>query len=210
MPKGNKAGAVSDSLVAAMDLLPTLVELCDATGPAQWIDGVSFSALLEDPTAPALRTHLFHFQKGELNAVRRGPWKLILPHHHVTYEGVERGKDGQRGPHKVRRSKLGLFNLDLDPEESSDVSSEHPDIVRELTRLADEARTDLGRRRDGQGARGVRPPGKLPPTRVHPPDHLARDGQVELDRAPDSPYVCLLYTSPSPRDQRGSRMPSSA
>ena len=23
-------------------------------------------------------------------------------------------------------------------------------------------------------------------------------------------YVCLLYTSPSPRDQRGSRMPSSA
>ena len=25
-----------------------------------------------------------------------------------------------------------------------------------------------------------------------------------------SPYPCLLYTSPSPRDQRGSRMPSSA
>ena len=24
------------------------------------------------------------------------------------------------------------------------------------------------------------------------------------------PYACLLYTSPSPRDQRGSRMPSSA
>ena len=26
----------------------------------------------------------------------------------------------------------------------------------------------------------------------------------------DSTYPCLLYTSPSPRDQRGSRMPSSA
>ena len=24
------------------------------------------------------------------------------------------------------------------------------------------------------------------------------------------PFFCLLYTSPSPRDQRGSRMPSSA
>ena len=24
------------------------------------------------------------------------------------------------------------------------------------------------------------------------------------------PWICLLYTSPSPRDQRGSRMPSSA
>ena len=27
---------------------------------------------------------------------------------------------------------------------------------------------------------------------------------------PGNPYDCLLYTSPSPRDQRGSRMPSSA
>ena len=26
----------------------------------------------------------------------------------------------------------------------------------------------------------------------------------------DTHYSCLLYTSPSPRDQRGSRMPSSA
>ena len=36
---------------------------------------------------------------------------------------------------------------------------------------------------------------------------------VVLDKlfAPtDYSYVCLLYTSPSPRDQRGSRMPSSA
>ena len=28
--------------------------------------------------------------------------------------------------------------------------------------------------------------------------------------SPDSIWTCLLYTSPSPRDQRGSRMPSSA
>ena len=28
--------------------------------------------------------------------------------------------------------------------------------------------------------------------------------------APDQDWRCLLYTSPSPRDQRGSRMPSSA
>ena len=31
--------------------------------------------------------------------------------------------------------------------------------------------------------------------------------RVHLDRLSD---ICLLYTSPSPRDQRGSRMPSSA
>ena len=38
--------------------------------------------------------------------------------------------------------------------------------------------------------------------------HYARmlqDGEVRL-----TPWACLLYTSPSPRDQRGSRMPASA
>ena len=33
-------------------------------------------------------------------------------------------------------------------------------------------------------------------------------GQKTIERPIDRP--CLLYTSPSPRDQRGSRMPSSA
>ena len=32
----------------------------------------------------------------------------------------------------------------------------------------------------------------------------------ELGPFGDNSYFCLLYTSPSPRDQRGSRMPSSA
>ena len=35
---------------------------------------------------------------------------------------------------------------------------------------------------------------------------LERRADLGLQRA----YSCLLYTSPSPRDQRGSRMPSSA
>ena len=35
--------------------------------------------------------------------------------------------------------------------------------------------------------------------------HLVQNGEVG-----DRLFVCLLYTSPSPRDQRGSRMPSSA
>ena len=32
----------------------------------------------------------------------------------------------------------------------------------------------------------------------------------ETTRPPRANIICLLYTSPSPRDQRGSRMPSSA
>ena len=47
--------------------------------------------------------------------------------------------------------------------------------------------------------------------------YLSFDGTVELsevttsaDDETSNALVCLLYTSPSPRDQRGSRMPSSA
>ena len=51
--------------------------------------------------------------------------------------------------------------------------------------------------------------------------HAAADTEYEWDwygklvggyfeSHPNNPNVCLLYTSPSPRDQRGSRMPSSA
>ena len=36
-------------------------------------------------------------------------------------------------------------------------------------------------------------------------------GTIYLDNQEITKYpICLLYTSPSPRDQRGSRMPSSA
>ena len=38
---------------------------------------------------------------------------------------------------------------------------------------------------------------------------LSLDGDP-VDVLVPTPYPCLLYTSPSPRDQRGSRMPSSA
>ena len=37
---------------------------------------------------------------------------------------------------------------------------------------------------------------------------LANKGYI--DRSNEDEVACLLYTSPSPRDQRGSRMPSSA
>ena len=39
-----------------------------------------------------------------------------------------------------------------------------------------------------------------------PPAHPLGDGPVWFPKE----WICLLYTSPSPRDQRGSRMPSSA
>ena len=47
------------------------------------------------------------------------------------------------------------------------------------------------------------------PARPHP---ITQGYHIPFGFSPpfDLVYICLLYTSPSPRDQRGSRMPSSA
>ena len=42
------------------------------------------------------------------------------------------------------------------------------------------------------------------------PDDGSMVGSFVIGVPVVGPYICLLYTSPSPRDQRGSRMPSSA
>ena len=41
-------------------------------------------------------------------------------------------------------------------------------------------------------------------------DRLMPEQVRRVETPPPPPKICLLYTSPSPRDQRGSRMPSSA
>ena len=41
-------------------------------------------------------------------------------------------------------------------------------------------------------------------------EYCRRPAYRKKKKAYDQVYSCLLYTSPSPRDQRGSRMPSSA
>ena len=40
--------------------------------------------------------------------------------------------------------------------------------------------------------------------------HVVSGSVFNIDSAVGVFVICLLYTSPSPRDQRGSRMPSSA
>ena len=70
------------------------------------------------------------------------------------------------------------------------------DIINECLELAVQAPTGS----NSQGWRWVV---------VDDPDQ--RQALAELYKRGGSEYLgCLLYTSPSPRDQRGSRMPSSA
>ena len=45
---------------------------------------------------------------------------------------------------------------------------------------------------------------------TYPDDKIAQELVINVKKEDTARDTCLLYTSPSPRDQRGYRMPSSA
>ena len=76
------AGGVNDATTMTMDLLPTFLELAGmplppADGPTA-LDGVSLVPVLLCGEPIAERT-LF-WQTGDMKAVRRGPWKVVIEH----------------------------------------------------------------------------------------------------------------------------------
>lgn len=74
-----------------------------------------------------------------------------------------------------------LYDLESDIAEQHDVGHEHPDIVKELWKLADECRQDLGDAHTGVEGRNCRPVG-----RVDNPKTLTSMEQLD-------PYVRALY-----------------
>ncbi len=155
------AGRVTSRLAASMDILPTLAALAGAPLPPRPIDGLSLVPLLRGDEAAAPRDRLYYYYGKPLIAVRQGDWKLVFPHTYRTYKGVPVGKDGMPGPYAEGKSGLELYNLAADIGETRDVSAAHPDVVRSLQALAEEARADLGDSLTGRVGRGLRPPGRV-------------------------------------------------
>ena len=166
------AGRVSDALLSSIDVLPTVAALTGEPLPVdrdgfctmagQRIDGHDRRAAFagtEDPAANAAVTHWYFFGDGELQAVRRGRWKMHLPHTARVMAGQEPGRDGRSGT--PRRLAVGreLYDLGHDPGERHDLALERPDVVAELERVAEAARAELGDAITGRTGAGVRPPG---------------------------------------------------
>lgn len=151
------AGVVSNAMASALDVLPTLAELCQTDRPTRRTDGVSLAPLLRgDATAQPREAFYFYYNENSLKAVRRGPWKLVLPHLSRTYAG-QPGRDGFPGTVSERDSvRLALYDLRRDPGERFDVQTQHPEVVAQLQQLAEQARADLGddlTRREGPNRR---------------------------------------------------------
>ncbi len=156
------AGTECREFCATLDLLPTLARLAGASLPEHKIDGHDIWPLISgQPGAKSPWKAFYYYYYGyELQAVRSGRWKLHFPHRYRTLAG-EPGRDGLPGPYKIVRTGLELYDLETDVGERHNVADKHPEVVRRLQALAEEARRDLGDSLTGRKGRGVRPPGRV-------------------------------------------------
>lgn len=150
------AGTVCREVSGTIDILPTVAALTGAALPERKIDGKDIGPLLrgESGAKSPHESLVFYYGNHELQALRSGKWKLILPHNYRTIETM--GADGLTGKHGRATAGLELYDLEKDPGETKDAAAAEPAVVQQLTALAQAARDELGdtlTKTKGQGQR---------------------------------------------------------
>lgn len=139
------AATVCNNIGSTIDLLPTIARVCNAAMPERKIDGVSLLPLLEGkPGAGPRSDFVYYYNRDDLEAIRKGNWKLVFPHVSRSYKVYPPGNDGYPGKTARVEEPMALYNLATDPGETMDVQAAHPAEVRELQLLADHYRSKLG------------------------------------------------------------------
>ena len=157
-----KGGEVCNKIASTIDVLPTLAAIAGAPLPEKKIDGVNILPLLKGKKDANPRdVFYYYYQRNSLEGVRKGNWKLVLPHKHRSYEGVLPGNDGFPGAYAQKEAGLALYDLRRDPGERYDVKELYPEVIKELTKLAEQAREDLGDDLTNNPGKNRREPGKI-------------------------------------------------
>jgi arylsulfatase A-like enzyme len=179
-PKQIAAGRVCHTPLMTIDLLPTVCHLIGADLPKQTIDGVDVSATLLNTATQDPHEALVFYSGEELHAVRVGKWKLHFPHQYLSVIPGEPRSDGKpsgfgtqqpksitesgvegiasRHGYRVLELPLSLFDLSQDIGEQHNVAEQHPQVVAQLTAIADRYRAELGdalQKVTGSGVRTV-------------------------------------------------------
>ncbi len=127
---------IENSMATTMDILPTFCHIVDSQLPNVQLDGHNIYDLLTGESTGSPYEVFYYYQLEQLQAVRKGPWKLHLPLDSM-YGNFHRAEIVEGRP-------LTLYNLDNDISESMDISGQFPEIVKELSDEADKARIALG------------------------------------------------------------------
>ena len=103
----------------------------------------------------------FYYNANELQAVRSGKWKLILPHTYRTLGNQPQATGGTPAKYKAVQAQLELYDLENDAGERTDVARKHPDVVERLQVLVEKARADMGDALTQRVGTGTRAPGRV-------------------------------------------------
>jgi uncharacterized sulfatase len=132
-----RPGLVVDDPVVLIDVLPTVLELTGLPAPSdRIIDGESLMPLLEGRRPNHLRPVFFH-QVATLRAVREGHFKYHDRH------GVFYGNPVDWPWALMKERGPWLFDLQLDPAESYDVSARYPEVAKRLRETLEERKREL-------------------------------------------------------------------
>ena len=119
-------GAIRNQFCHAVDITPTILELTGVNPPAQSngveqmpVHGASIAATFADADAPAPRQVQYFEQMGHRGLWADG-WKITT--YHTQGEPMD-------------DDEWGLYHLDEDFSECTDVATEHPEKLRELIEL---------------------------------------------------------------------------
>jgi arylsulfatase A-like enzyme len=159
------ADSKCEEFAVTMDLFPTIAHLIGAEVPTgRVIDGKDIWPLMSGEDG-ALSPHeaFWCYYGRELRAVRDRQWKLVFPHEYRSLDGNPAGRDGRPKPYKQLKADQALYDLKNDVGETTDVASQHPEIVARLEKEAEKARAALGDTLTGRTGSEVRPAGKAKP-----------------------------------------------
>jgi arylsulfatase len=140
------AGTICNKLASTIDLLPTAAAIVNGILPEHKIDGVNILSLMKDEKDANPRDiFYYYYRRNNLEAVRKGQWKLVFPHEGRSFENQQPGNNGFPGiaPENIKFD-MALYDLRRDPGERYDVQKTYPEVVKELTVLAEQARDDMG------------------------------------------------------------------
>ena len=145
-PGNTLPGTVCNKLLTTMDILPTLMNICQAKMPVKKIDGVDFKqVLLGDRNANPRKTFVYYYDENNLKAIRDGRWKLVFPGKSRSYAPpATLGHDRYPGESITVEVPMGLYDLTIDPGEARNVIAQYPEIVKQLNEIADKYRRELG------------------------------------------------------------------
>ena len=168
------AGEGRSDITSSIDFFPTLAGIAGAQVPQDTIiDGTDISSLMfnaGDVEPP--RDEFFYYMGNRLEAVRKGKWKL-----HVSREIRPDQRTGvvtQEQLDEAAGTIPGLFDLESDAGETTNVYDAHPDVVVELSAIAAACRLDIGDEAEGVVGANVRSSGHVdnPETLTHyDPEH---------------------------------------